>query len=116
MKWAITSRAIGSTWMRRGWAPDDPNTSMDGYAKADMKNREGKKLMHNFATAYGLDEAKLTSKDAAVSGPERLKLQKLLIEKVNTAVDGSADLKTAQKGYDDAVHSFESHNNSVIYE
>lgn len=100
--------------MRRGWAPEDPSTSMDGYANAEYKNLQGKKLMHNFATAYGLDEAKLTSKDAAVSGPERLKLQKLLIEKVNNAVDGSAEVKTAQKSYDDAVHSFESHNNSVI--
>ena len=97
--------------MRLAWSPLD--TSYD-YANNNDANVKGKKLMHNFAAANGLDEKKLLSSNPKEYGPERAKLQQLLAEQVDGAIDNSKELKTAQKEYNASVTSFEKNHNSVV--
>lgn len=97
--------------MRLAWDPKD--TAYD-YANSNDANEKGKKLLHNFAAANGLDEKKLLSSNPKEYGPERLKLQQLLIKQVDSAVDGSTELKAEQSKYDAAVTSFEKNHNSVV--
>jgi hypothetical protein len=97
--------------MRLAWSPMDERYD---YANSHDANEKGKKLLSNFAAAKGLDEKKLLSSDPKVYGPERARLQQMLVKEVDGAVDGSNELETAQAGYDAAVKSFEKNHNSVV--
>ena len=96
--------------MRLAW---EPHNDHGDYSKT-YQNERGKKLLHNFAKAYDLDEKKLLSSDPKVFGPERARLQKILVGEVQNTVNGSDRIRSAQSSYDATVTSFEKNHNSVV--
>ncbi len=85
-----------------------------GFGAAQTEHMRGEyQFAQNVTNAYGIDRTKLNSRDAAVSGPERLRLQQALL---NAAQAGgqSAEVRTAQNAYGQAVRNIEANNNSVV--
>lgn len=67
----------------------------------------------NVFAAYDVDPAKFHSKDKAVSGPERLKLQQGLLSAAEES-RRAPDVQTAKAAYDKSVRALEANNNSVV--
>jgi hypothetical protein len=74
----------------------------------------GLQISTNFAKAYGLDVAKLTSDDPKVAGPERVKLQEALAKGLDASVQSSPEVAKARRDFATAVGRFESGRNSVV--
>lgn len=74
----------------------------------------GKADLVGAAEAFGLDPAKLGSKDPKVFGPERARLQQAIINEVDRTASGSKSIQQAKQKYDLAVTRFESSHNSVV--
>ena len=84
----------------------------DGLDADQQKFAEG--VSQKFADAYGLDMAKLSSKDPKISGPERQKLQEGIIGTVDSSINDSPQVSAAKKRFATEVNRFESNNNSVV--
>jgi Subtilase family len=82
-----------------------PNSQPEGLKDNTLKN---------YATAFGLDVAKLQNSDEKISGPERQKLQQGLIDLASKTQDDSPKIRQAKQRWDKAVGSFEGNRNSVV--
>lgn len=73
-----------------------------------------KPLLDNYARAFDLDSAKLSSQDPAVNGPERLKFQQALADQIGSTMDNSETLKESKSLFATAVRNLEANHNSVV--
>lgn len=73
----------------------------------------GKQIFDNFVSAFELDREKLLSQDPQTHGPERLKMQQAIADRVHTALQHPS-VRQARENYDRAVHDFEFFDNSVV--
>ncbi len=70
-------------------------------------------LSQNIFKAYDIDQAKLSSQDPKVSGPELKRLHDGLLQDTRVGVN-HPEVKQAQANYDKAVHDLQAQHNSVV--
>lgn len=73
-----------------------------------------KTLSDNFIKAYGVDEAKIRSRDDGVQQAELSKLQQSIINHVSDTWDNSDKIGNSVDRWDGAVEKFEKGKNSVV--
>lgn len=65
-------------------------------------------------SAFGLDESRILSSDPAVASPETVRLQQALVDRIDQAVDGSAEIHEARQQYEAAVQKLGKSSVSVV--
>ncbi|MBN9415094.1 MAG: S8/S53 family peptidase [Candidatus Eremiobacteraeota bacterium] len=83
----------------RGWSP------LPGFNQP---------LLDNYARAFDLDSAKLSSQDPAIHGPERHKFQQALSDQIGSIMDNNETLKESKSLFAAAVRDLEANHNSVV--
>jgi len=73
-----------------------------------------KPLVENYARAFDLDSTKLLDSDPKISGPERVKLQQALADRIATTSENSDAIKESRQHYSQAVRELEGEHNSVV--
>jgi hypothetical protein len=71
-------------------------------------------LASNYAKAFNVDTDKLMGDDKKASAKEWAKLDQGIINRVNSGLNGSSEVKQAKGNYDEAVQSMDPLKNSVV--
>ena len=96
---AVEDKYIEAAMAWSGWGP------VEGFKKP---------LLDNYARAFDLDTAKLSSSDPAVSGPERSKFQQALADQIAEVMGNNPALKESQEHFARSVRELEKNHNSVV--
>lgn len=96
---AVEDKYIEAAMAWGGWGP------VEGFKKP---------LLDNYARAFDLDSAKLSSQDPAVSGPERLKFQQALADQIGGVMENNPALQESKQHFATAVRELEKNHNSVV--
>ena len=96
---AVQDKYIDAAMAWGGWGP------VEGFKKP---------LLDNYARAFDLDSAKLSSQDPAVSGPERMKFQQALADHIGGIMDNNPALRESKEHFATSVRELEKNHNSVV--